>query len=137
MRIDTVRVFMKGKIVDTPMWRIDLQRLVMEQRTAPIAGPVTLSLSIYMRRPRGHFKDGKIRTEYQTWTAHEERAVSRIARVVEDALEGVAFESKRQIIHLNVGKAFVAGDIPEGVSATVAQHINYGNAMSDGRAFSP
>lgn len=137
MRIDVVRVFMKGKVVDTSQWRSSFQRMVMEERTTPIAGPVTVSISLFMRRPHGHFTGGKLKPEYQTLTAHEERAVWRVARVVESALEGVAYESGRQIIHMTVGKGFTAGDIPEGVSVTVAQYVNYANAMSDGRAFSP
>ena len=137
MRIEVIRVFMKGKVVDTSQWRSSFQRLVMEERTAPITGPVTVSVSLFMRRPRGHFAGDKVKPEYQTLTAHEERAVWRVARVVERALEGVAYESGRQIIHMNVGKGFAAGEIPEGVSVTVAQYVNYADAMSDGRAFSP
>ena len=105
-----------GKGVYTPSSSDDFRDAVRStalplRPPAPIAVPVSISLSYFLQRPKTHFKKGKLRPEAPTW-APRKPDVDNLAKLVLDVLTKLGFWlDDDQVVWLIVTKQYC--DPPE------------------------
>ena len=91
-------------------WRQDVAATASQAMTRlPWQGPVMVTLSFYLPRPKAHFGAGrnaeKLKPAAPTYPAtHPD--IDKLARSVLDALTGICFHDDRQVVALSVGKFY-------------------------------
>ena len=91
-------------------WRQDVAAVASEQMTdRPWQGPVMVTISFYMVRPKAHFGTGKnaekLKPQAPAYPAtHPD--IDKLARSVLDALTGICFHDDRQVVALALGKFY-------------------------------
>ncbi len=105
-------------------WASLISTVAYEQSGKPVIdGPVFLSLSFVMPRPKSHFFTGKranvLRPDAPTWHTAHTGDLDKLVRCVKDALTGVIWKDDCQVACMgNVSKVY--GDRP-GVEITIKE----------------
>lgn len=97
-------------------WRVDVRSRASECATAPIAGPVSLSVQFYLPRPRGHFGTGRnealLRPGAPMYPAVKPD-LDKLVRAVGDALTGVVWRDDAQVVVIEARERYCsAGEVP-------------------------
>lgn len=88
-----------------------------------MAGPITVAVTFYMPRPKGHYGSGKNAGKIKP-SAPSRHIVkpdtTKLWRAAEDAMKGIVWVDDAQIVNQNVGKMYAndSAHLP-GVSITV------------------
>lgn len=108
---------------DSKDWRGDVKRFAVEHFTAPLEGPLEVTLRFYLPRPKGHFGSGKNASVVNP--SAPQRPTGRpdalkMARLVEDALTGIAWNDDAQIVDEHLSKRYDStGHVGVGVDITM------------------
>jgi Holliday junction resolvase RusA-like endonuclease len=86
-------------------WRATIQQVAADHFAVPMEGPLKVSLRFGLLRPKGHFgKRGLKPSAPQYPTVKPD--VIKLARCVEDALNGLAWKDDSQIVFEELGKVY-------------------------------
>lgn len=89
----------------------------------PLAGPVNLSLTFYVQRPKGHYGTGrnadKLKDSAPSLPTTKPDAL-KLARGTEDALTGIVYRDDSQVVDLRVRKLY---GVPERCEIRVFEYI--------------
>ena len=88
-------------------WRGDVKRFALQAYSGePMEGPLELTLSFTMPRPKGHLRsNGQVKPGAPLW--HEKKPdVLKMARAVEDALTGILWRDDSQIAYERLTKSY-------------------------------
>lgn len=110
-------------------WRADIieaaRQAVVTGGWAGETGPLVLSCQFFLRRPQGHYRQGRFAGEIRT--SAPIRPVSKpdvlkLGRAVEDAITvaGVVWRDDAQIVHGVYGKFYADAGRPVGVKVQVS-----------------
>jgi len=84
--------------------------LRQEMIGAPLTGPVLLEIDFYFRRPKSHFHpdlyDNLVRKPDRPMNCTICRDIDNLAKLVLDALNGVAYVDDRQVVELRLRRKF-------------------------------
>jgi Holliday junction resolvase RusA-like endonuclease len=102
---------------DEGKWRVLVAKAAREAMAGqpPIEGPVTLKLAFYRQRPKGHFGTGKNAAMLKSSAPRRPTSApdaSKLARSVEDALNGVVFRDDAQVVLLIAEKRWCDAEQP-------------------------
>lgn len=93
-------------------WRADIRAAAEEAMGArsAIEGPVTLSLSFLMPRPKGHFGTGKnagrLRDQAPAWPVGKPD-LDKLVRAVLDGLKGIVYVDDSQVVQMFAAMRYV------------------------------
>jgi Holliday junction resolvase RusA-like endonuclease len=90
-------------------WRAAVQAFALQAQVKPIGGPVRLTLTFHMPRPKQHHIGGNrekpIRANAPTWHTSKPDA-TKMLRAVEDALRGIAWHDDSQVVQQATEKPY-------------------------------
>lgn len=106
-------------------WQSDIKAIAAAYAPSPlITGPVYLSLTFRIHRPRGHFGTGAnaqtVKASAPKWPIVKPD-VLKLARCVEDALTSVIWKDDAQIVDEDLRKEYVPDDHQTGVLVRVEE----------------
>lgn len=97
-------------------WRADIREEAEKACPEPFTGPVSVSLSFVMPRPKGHYGTGRnasiLKESAPRWPVGKPD-LDKLARAALDAMKGIAYLDDSQIVQLTVYKRYPGpGDGP-------------------------
>ncbi len=97
-------------------WKIDVQHAAREAyRDRPLDGPVRLTLTFFLDRPKGHYGSGANAFTVKPSAPKRPQAkpdVLKLARGTEDALTGILYVDDSQIVIERLEKAYSGKEGP-------------------------
>lgn len=102
-------------------WRADIQHHATHamHNQPPLQGPVALTASFHLRRPQSHYGQGRNKHRLRDAAPGYPATMPdllKLARGLEDALQGIVYRNDAQIVIESLGKVY--GE-PERVEVTV------------------
>lgn len=99
-------------------WRDMIASTALAAGVAPIVGPIRLSVTFRMPRPKSHYRsDGTIKPNAPRWHVVRPDA-TKLLRALEDALTGIAWRDDSEIARQDVVKEYT--DSTPGASVVVS-----------------
>ncbi|MBA7632259.1 hypothetical protein ES703_39802 [subsurface metagenome] len=92
------------------------------QRTVLLLGPISLKLTFFMGRPKGHFRTGKHAGELRPSAPEHPTSkpdLTKLTRAVEDALTGIIWKDDAQVVKQDTIKVYCGPEDKVGVYITI------------------
>lgn len=103
-------------------WRADVRAEAQKVFDAPFDGPIAVSLTFVLARPKGHYRTGRhahlLRDAAPAWPASRPD-IDKLARAVLDAVKGIAWHDDAQVARLTVWKTYDEGVGIPGLRANI------------------
>lgn len=97
-------------------WQAEVKHAALNAGVTPLDGPISLALTFFMPRPKGHFGTGKnaatLKPDAPDYPIGRPD-VLKLARGIEDALTGIAWRDDAQIVTETLEKLYCDhGEMP-------------------------
>jgi Holliday junction resolvase RusA-like endonuclease len=90
-------------------WRAKVSLAASEHFQEPLSGPLSVSFSFLMPRPKGHYGTGRNAEKLKADAPHGHTIkpdVTKLIRSTEDALKGIAWHDDCQVVSQSAGKFY-------------------------------